>query len=413
MNRIFPWLLALLIIGLTLLAFGEEASSGEEVSSGEEGVLLRYRLDPGDVQVFEAEAKLDMKATATQGGQTQNATTAMAIHMPFSLRGTATGDDGTMQAEVAIHGFDIDVDIAAAGQRMTMSGDERGLEVKQNGTTVISGDWGSANLGQFPDLRQLLDLKMNARFNDRGELVELGGLDTAPAQLQGFDLSQALDNQVVYPEQAVKPGDSWTHELTQKVVNPALPGGKITLKATMTYTVLERATYRNRDCLKLKFEADFTNPDTSSKVQLQQAVDGTAYIDIATGVPLDCRLKLTQRMDGTIDGVKVGVTGGGTVKLSYAGGQKRYDELVHDLADAAGNVLGTLSVPMVTEKTITIGEERYAKGDVLNAGGEQYRVVAFRSTALKLHRVSDSAVYQLGLGAGGRVTYVKLLGFAD
>lgn len=407
MNRIFPYLLALLIIGLTLLAFGEEASSGEE------GVLLRYRLEPGDVQVFEADVNLDVKVTAAKGSRTQDAATTMAIRMPFSIRGTAINDDGTMQAEVAIHGFNMDVNATSAGQQMTIKADERALEVTQNGKTVMSGEWGSVQLNQFPDLSRLLDLTITARLNDRGEMVEMGGLDRLDGQLEGFDLSQALDNQVVYPDKAVKPGDSWTHTLTQDFANAALPGGKMTLTATVTYTVLERATYRNRDCLKLKLEADFTNPDASNKLRFEQGVAGIAYVDVATGVLLDCRLKLTQHISGTMDRADVDLTSGGTVEISYAGGSKKYDELVRASADAEGAVLKALSVPMVTETKITINGQKYATGDTLTFDGQDYRVVAFRPTALKLHRLSDSAVYQLGLGSEGRIAYVRLLGFAE
>jgi hypothetical protein len=216
MNRILPYLLALLIIGLTLLAFGDSASSSDD------GVLLRYRLDPGDVQVFEADVKLDMRVTAVQGGQTQEATTTMAIRLPFSIRCTATNDDG----------FTMNVNAASAGQQMTIQADERALEVKQNGKTVLSGEWGSVQLSQFPDLSKLLDLRITARYNDRGEIVEMGGADGLAGQLEGFDLNQALDNQVVFPDTAVKPGDSWTHELTQDFANAALPGATATASSS-------------------------------------------------------------------------------------------------------------------------------------------------------------------------------------
>ena len=58
-------------------------------------------------------------------------------------------------------------------------------------------------------------------------------------------------------------------------------------------------------------------------------------------------------------------------------------------------------------------EALYRKGDVVTVGGDEYRIVAFKSTALKLHRPSDSAVYQLGVSSQGCVTYVKLLGHAN
>ncbi|MBN1916784.1 MAG: hypothetical protein JW889_02655 [Verrucomicrobia bacterium] len=408
MDRVLPYLLALLVIGLSLLAFGEEPSSAEE------GVLLRYRLDPGDVQVFEADVKLDMVVNALQGSRSEDAATKMAIHMPFSILGTATNDDGTMQAEVAIHGLSLDMTMSMAGERMEMKADECGIEIKRNGTPFISGEWGSAQLSQFPDLSRLLSQKIEARFNDRGEMIDMGGLDALANQIQGLDLSQAFDNQIVYPEQAVRQGDSWTHEVTEAIANPAQPGGKMTIEAIATYTVLDRLTYRNRDCLKLRIQADFTNPPATGAVRFEQKVNGTAYVDVASGVPLGCRLEITQQIQGTVGGVGVTLNGSGTVDLRYAGGRQRYDELIRDSAATGAAVhLQSLSIPMVTEKTITINKERYAKGETLNVGDEQYRIVAFRPTTLKLHRLSNSAVYQLGLGAGGRVAYVKLLGFAE
>ena len=72
-----------------------------------------------------------------------------------------------------------------------------------------------------------------------------------------------------------------------------------------------------------------------------------------------------------------------------------------------------LTVPMVSGNGIKIGPCLYCKGDLVRVGGDDYRIIAFKSTALKLHRRSDSAVYQLGINSQGRITYVKLLGYAN
>ena len=147
-------------------------------------------------------------------------------------------------------------------------------------------------------------------------------------------------------------------------------------------------------------------------MSLEQTVKGTVFVDIATGVPLDTRLELVQHLTGSVQGAKFSLEGNGTITLSYTGGKKRFSELGGAGDDARAAALSSLHVPMVAGDTIKINGSSYAKGDTVNIGGDDYAVVAFKSTALKLHRQSDSAVYQLGLGTGGRVTYVKLLGYA-
>ena len=411
MNRTFAILLALLIIGLTSLALSEDGAA-----DGEDGaVLLRYRLKPGDVQVYKADVMMNMDITTVEFSKPEKISTVMTMRLPFSIQGTECCDDGTMLAEVRFHGLYISVDMTRDREKISVTADEKGIEVSRNGSKLISGAWGSPELKQFPDMRKLLHLSLGTRFNDRGEMLEMTNLDTLAKEFEGFegmDFSQTLDNQVVYPEHPVGPGDSWEHELVEEFKNSALPGGKLTMAGKARYTVLEQVTHRNRSCLKLALEAAFSNPDASSGMQFEQTVEGTVFVDIATGVPLDCRLTISQRLSGTVQGIELTLKGGATVTLSYIGGKKKFDELTRTAPDERADALSCLRVPMVTKEKINIGGTEYAKGDVLSLDGQAYTVVAFKATALKLHRQSDSAVYQLGLGNGGRITYVKLLGYA-
>ena len=80
--------------------------------------------------------------------------------------------------------------------------------------------------------------------------------------------------------------------------------------------------------------------------------------------------------------------------------------------DPRADALEELHIPMVTGTKITINGRTYAKGDMVTIAGDEYAVVTFKATAVKLHRQSDSAVYQLGINSRGRVTYVRLLGYA-
>ncbi len=404
MSRTLAILLALLIIGLTSLALGDDAT---------EPVLLRYRFQPGDVQCYEVEATFNMNVSGAQGAQQESVSTVISMRLPFSMRCTELADDGTMVAEIRFHGLHMHIKMQQAGQNMTVTADEVGVRVVQNGTVVMDGAWGSPELSQFPDMRTLFEIALGARFTDRGEMVEITNLDELPQEFQGFDLSQALDNQVVYPEHPVAPGDSWVHDLSQNLMNATLPTGPVSMVGQARYTVLEQTTYRNRGCLKLAIEADLDVPDADEGMRLDQTFQGTAYIDLATGVPLDTRINVEQDLAGSFEGTEFSIAGQGTVTITYIGGKKKYAELVRAATDEAVGVLRELHVPMVTETSVAINGKDYAKGDSVNIGGDTYTVVAFKTTALKLHRRTDSAVYQLGLGSGGRVTYVKLLGYAD
>ena len=419
MNRTLAILLALLIIGLTALALGGDGAD-DAVPGDRGGVLLRYRLEPGDVQVYQADIKLAMEINAKQPDTPQDLAVGMTMRLPFSISGTERRDDGTMLADLRFHGFRITVETTQGDDTITFRADEQGLETRRNGQTLLSGQWGSTELGDMPDLRTLLDVTLRARFNDRAELLEMTGLEGLASGFQGMDLSQGLNNQVVYPENPVAPGDTWEHDLTQQVNNPAVPGASMTVAGKATYTVLGQVTHRNRSCLKLGVEALFENPEPSSGINFEQTVTGTVFVDIATGVPLDCRLELTQRFGGSTQGVAFALNGTGSITISYLGGKRKLDELTDTAvdgpadgpADGSTDALRQLEVPMITGEKIRIGSRNYARGDVLTLEGEDYTVVAFKPTALKLHRKSDSAVFQLGVSSQGRITYIKLLGVA-
>jgi hypothetical protein len=408
MSRTLAFLLALLILGLTSLALGGEATGD---AGGGDAVLLRYRLEPGEAQVFEVAVTFNMQMTAAGRGAPQNASMDMTVRLPFSVRGTERCDDGTMLGDVRFHGFQMTMDTRQGRERLSVKADEQRLEVSRNDSKLVEAEWGSASLGSMPDLRKLLGVTLNARFSDRGEIVEITNFDSVADQLAGIDINRTLSNQVVYPEQAIRTGDTWQHELSQVIQNPATPGGSVTVKGRATYTVLERLTWRNRPCLKLGLEARFDGPQ--GDLRFEQTLTGAVYVDIATGVPLDSQLDMKQDVEGTVEGVTLTLKGAGTISASYLGGSHKYDELVNAQEAARAEPLHQLEIPMITGDRIRINGANYARGDLLNVAGEQYQVVAFKSTALKLHRQSDSAVYQLGISSEGRVTYVKLLGHAD
>jgi len=201
MNRTLAFLLALLIIGLTSLALGD----GNAVTGDRDAVLLRYRLEPGDVQVYQADIKLNMKINTDQPDAPQNLAVGMTIRLPFSISGTERCEDGTMLADLRFHGFGLGMETKQGADTITFRADEQGIETRRNGQTLLSGQWGSTELGNMPDLRELLDVALRARFNDRAELLEMTGLEGLAGGFQGMDLSQGLNNQVVYPEHPVAP----------------------------------------------------------------------------------------------------------------------------------------------------------------------------------------------------------------
>jgi len=416
MSRTFQILLIILIVGLASLAFGDDA------------VLLRYRIEPGEVQVYRAGAKFNMRINMTAADAPQKVTTTMTIRCPFSIKGTERRDDGTMLAELRFHGFDMRMDTIQGAEKITFSMDEHGLEGYRNGTKIMGGAWGSPELAQFPDLSTLLDVPFVARFSDRGEILEITNLESLGASFQGADFSQLLDNNVIYPEEPVRPGDTWKRELTQGLSNTGLPGGEATVAGTATYTVLEQLTHRNRPCLKIGVEAAFDNPAPAGPMQFDMTMNGIVFVDIATGAPLDSEITFSQKMAGSVQGASFKMTNTGSITVAYVGGETTLDELGNARAtartpadttthaitepDAGADDLKDLHIPMVTGTKITINGHTYAKGDLFAVGDEEYAVVAFKTTAVKLHRQSDSAVYQLGMDSRGCVTYVKLLGHA-
>ena len=287
----------------------------EDKTPADNGVVLRYRLKQGELQVYEATQELSMEFAAAKEAITINGSQTESVRLRYSVRGKRLAADGTTVAEIRFHALQYQKDTALGPDKTRVEGDENGATLYRNGAVVYSGKWGSSKLAGAPNFSKHLNTTYSVRFDDRGEVQ----LESVAKKIEAIDLEQMLGGKRVFPKGPVRPGDSWMADLSDEFDNPAEPGATIPIVGKARYTVLERTTHRNRRCVKLSIAGMMTQGESAGDVQIRAALNGTSYIDEATGIQLDTNLTLSIEMTGAIMGMNMKMKGSGRITVAYKG----------------------------------------------------------------------------------------------
>jgi hypothetical protein len=286
-----------------------------------EPVLLRYKLAPGELHVYEINMTLSVKLTSTELGKITDTTTAVKLRLGYDTTGKSRATDGTILADVHFHAFDMQVDVTRNGIRTQMTADEKRAALYLNGSLVASGEWGAPGLSALPNLGELLTTTVEARITERGEVLEMQNPAVLTDEVSAFDMREIVGSSLVFPEKPVGPGDSWEEEVneTVQIGHPGDPATSVVLSGKAKYTVLERTTYANRPCTKIAITASTKSGPASGQLHVSRTVEGVSYIEEATGIELRSELTLGQTVGGSLQGASVTGTMSASGTLIYKG----------------------------------------------------------------------------------------------
>ena len=287
-----------------------------------EPVLLRCRLAPGDLQVYETALRLNLKMSGRdEVGKTSEMAMGIALRLDSSVTGKGSEPDGTILAEFRFYDFDMEIDGVRDGARVQIKANPEGAAAYLNGSLIASGPWDSPKLKDMPNFAQLLTTTAKARLDERGRILDMGHLGALDDEMGAFDAKRLFGSDMVFPDEPIGPGDCWEHDVSQPIDihDPAHPGTSVTLSGKVKYTVLERTTYAKRPCLKISILAAMKSGRAAGQLNVSQTIEGVSYIEEATGIQLHTKVTLGQAIGGSIQGTSLTGSTAATVTLNYKG----------------------------------------------------------------------------------------------
>jgi len=107
----------------------------------------------------------------------------------------------------------------------------------------------------------------------RGKILEIKGLENLP-QVSGMEnLRERLRGTFFpLPARPIKLGESWTHqeEQTTKVA-----GGEFTVVSKATYTLAELTKWKDRDCVRIRSDVNFTLAGSGAQMGAEYEMEGS------------------------------------------------------------------------------------------------------------------------------------------
>jgi hypothetical protein len=288
-------------------------------------VLLRYKLDPGELQVYEVVYMHRTLIKSSSPGE-EDTTAAITCRGTYSMEGKEVAADGTIVAHVRFHEFYMQFGLG--GAVVMVEGREIGANVRQNATIraeegqiaayvdgkrILSDKWITAQNSMVPDAGELQGILIEARLNALGQVIGLKDLGKESDSVCAFDLKTLLSTNCTYPKEAVAPGSTWTgawpFAATDQVsMDSAIPGAEQT-----RYGVLERTSAGHKPCLKLQLEAKAAHGGAT------RTAHGTYYVDEATGIPLAATITVLEERAASADGSRPAAQASLTMAVCYKG----------------------------------------------------------------------------------------------
>lgn len=234
------------VISLVLLLAQAAPTLAQTAIANPGDVLLRYAVKVGD----QARYKMTMSGTTTIYVAEQTQQTVITNEMNLTQR---------------------------------VKSRDAGANVITYETKIDSGDMAINGVGSpLPMIGQVIETTMS----DKGEMLAANGANPNLNNLQ-----------LVFPDKAVKVGDTWSVELP--------PNAQIPVPLTVKYTVLDFPVFRNRPCAKI--ESVITSGKGQGEIDgmsLEMSASGTIFFDPARGqvvsnkVGSDMKMVLKRILEG-------------------------------------------------------------------------------------------------------------------
>ncbi|HET6496684.1 MAG TPA: hypothetical protein VFH61_15110, partial [Thermoleophilia bacterium] len=260
--------------------------------AGSEPILLRYRLGKDQTQAYDTVNDATISLTRTEAGRTESVDMMrLWARVGVTYQGKGRDDDGLILAAPQVRRIELRI-----GRREMGTGAWTEQRLDHEGMKVYDGAghllrpvrYGEGEFADAPGVNWLLDNPYDARITDRLEFRDaaftLDGGDYTLEAMGGVELKGLLSGGFSYPEDPIKPGDSWEQQATQELRQPLGASMPAKLSGRTRYTFEGRTTYHDRPALKIRITGRFDPPRNQAGIRIDGAIEGTALIDEATGI---------------------------------------------------------------------------------------------------------------------------------
>lgn len=292
-----------LIVLLVLAYLAVPAARGQDL-------ILRFAPEPATQYRFGVEQAQDIAMSLGPMGE-QNMTNTSRFEMRWQVLDRAENGDTRVrmnldrlvmrveQGETTIIALDTDAMDAAEGEEAVKLADAMRLAMASELTTIVSPRGEIVGITGFEAMWARLHQKVggDAQVEQIVGMIEQGFSEDSLAQ----QLRQTFP---VFPQQAVREGDTWVDE--SETTNPIV--GSIAM--TSTYTVGEDKSENGQPCRELLIETTIEMTGASDMVEKMQQMSGaemdvafdeietkgTMCIDYATGLPVTSNMGIGMTM---------------------------------------------------------------------------------------------------------------------
>jgi hypothetical protein len=281
-------------LGATGTTESARETSRQEQPASDEPVLLRYRLRQGELQVYEVVTTTDVTRVFGPRFRVSKAPImGVSARLVLTFLGKGRADDGSILAALQMR--ELDFTIAQRDAKTKSWAEKRfdreGMEVYDKGGTLLrSVRYGEGELADAPGMDWILDKPFEARLTDRLELREMtfaaGNEEYMLQFMGGVSLKDTLCGTFTYPEEPIKPGDSWEEEASQELGGQSGAGASLPAKLVgrILYTFTERRIYRDRPAVLIEIDGRLDPVETEEGVRISGRILGHALVDEATGI---------------------------------------------------------------------------------------------------------------------------------
>ena len=378
-----------------------------------EPILLRYRLESGEILVYDVSMNMKMDLDGQSGNEAGSGSIEMKIGMCYALEClSASEGEFTCEAQFYAPSAEIQMDMMNSPMRIVM--DSSGMNMYQKGKLIQSAKWSEFNDPSMPNIGDLLKTKIRCKFGDRGELIEVLDEEGLSSNFPGLDFNQIIGEQFVLPSHAVDIGDSWEATVATDF-NGAMGGGFGTVKFEndFKYTLEKVGDYKGVRAAVIDVKGTTRTDEESLGIAFKQVLTGMTIVEVDTGKVLYTKVDIEQKADGQVSGADINMRSSGNITVRFNGNSLPSEIIEKDLwAQIDSSLLEELNkirVPIVLTDRVKMGEKFYECGDIVTLESGQLKLLKFTDDKIYLKDESSRIIFKLVLNFRGEVTSIKPL----
>lgn len=264
---------ALLMLGLSV-----------SMAAAQNGLLLRYKYTAGAVDAYVLKGTLAGAMSAP--GQGTPMPLNGTVDGGYTIKTTSVSDQGVAAQETTLGRMQVSMDLMGLSTLIIIENGQASVTVNGQPMELPKDLPGMSAFGA--PIKTKVDARGRVLKVDLSALGDLGS---------GFDPSVIQEINILFPEAAVSPGQTWSNliKLPLKIKDQALE-----LRISYTYTLVGIEQYQGRDVARINFKGDggIASKPGGAFDRMKQTFAGYELFDNDAGRPVYDKVKLDQTMSG-------------------------------------------------------------------------------------------------------------------